>query len=178
MKGNLIILFFSLIVVNQAKGQIVKDSISDEENFFYIDDDLMDSTGVLSIWDIRFHIGRNTLIDTNDYRILAIAAYMQKHPTYVFELGYHRDCRGSKYSSRDLSQSRAKAICDRLIELGISSDRLIPKGFGETTPVSVDGIVYNCEYIMKFSPPEQEAMHAKNRRVELRIISKDFVETN
>lgn len=167
-----------MITLNQAKGQLVEDSINLEEKFFYLEDAFMDSTGVLTIWDIHFHLGSYTLVDTNDYRILAIAAYIQKHPTYVFEVGYHRDCRGSASSSRNLAQRRAQTICERLIAMGVQPNQVIPKGFGDTTPVRVDGVVYNCEYIMKFSPPEQEAMHAKNRRVELRIISKDFVETN
>ena len=58
-----------------------------------------------------------------------------------------------------LSETRAKAVADYLIEKGIPASRLKHKGFGNLKP------------LVPF-PEKNESDRVKNRRVEIRIISK------
>ena len=58
------------------------------------------------------------------------------NPTLKIELGSHTDSKGSDDYNQKLSQSRSQSVVAYLIEKGISSDRLVAKGYGETVPVA------------------------------------------
>ena len=85
---------------------------------------------------------------------------MQENPITV-ELSSHTDCRGSDAYNMKLSQKRAQAAVDYIIENGVDADRITAKGYGESKPVNncVDGI--ECT----------EEEHQANRRTEFKIIS-------
>tara|TARA_Y100001934_G_C12243695_1_gene721577 strand:- start:178 stop:354 length:177 start_codon:yes stop_codon:yes gene_type:complete len=58
-------------------------------------------------------------------------------------------------------------VVDYLIEHGISKDRLVAKGMGESQPI------YDDAYIAKLpTKEEKEWAHQQNRRTEFKIISK------
>ena len=76
------------------------------------------------------------------------------------------DSRGSDAYNLKLSIARAQSCVDYIISKGIKSDRLLPKGWGETNP-----LVTEAE-IKKMTPKseEWEAAHQKNRRTALKVI--------
>ena len=92
-----------------------------------------------------------------DERILAL---MEAKPLVRVELNSHTDSRGSASSNMDLSQRRAQSVVDYLASKGISRDRLIARGYGETRLVNrcSDGV--ECT----------EAEHQENRRTEFRVL--------
>jgi len=169
-------LFFLGLMIFLRTGSLFSQSIvefrKEDTTFFFIDEEVFDSLGVLAIWDVNFQLGSYHLVDSNDVHILAMADYLLRHPTYCIELGIHTDCRGSKQMCSNLSQRRAQAICERLVELGVDKSRLIPKGYGDSVPIMQNGIVYDCAYITKFPPPQQQELHAFNRRIQVLVISK------
>jgi hypothetical protein len=59
------------------------------------------------------------------------------------------------FSSLPLSQNRANAVKNGLVQRGIDKDRIIAKGYGETKPVASN---------------TTEAGKQKNRRTEVRIL--------
>jgi len=67
----------------------------------------------------------------------------------------HTDSRGSEAYNQELSQRRAQAVVDYLIEQGISPDRLNAVGYGENTPIRNN---------------DTEAGRAKNRRVDFTVM--------
>ncbi len=77
------------------------------------------------------------------------------------ELSSHTDSRGSDAYNDKLSQCRADAAVQYLLNKGISSNRLQAKGYGETRLVNkcANGI------------PCSEDMHQQNRRTEFKIIT-------
>ncbi|MBL1408106.1 OmpA family protein [Sphingobacterium faecale] len=85
---------------------------------------------------------------------------MKDHPSLKIELSSHTDSRGSARYNEVLSQNRAQAAVDYIVSQGISRNRLIAKGYGETrlTNRCADGI----------SCTEQE--HQANRRTEVEIL--------
>lgn len=89
-----------------------------------------------------------------------LAKLMQKYPKMMIELSSHTDSRGNDFFNLDLSQRRADAAIAYLHTLGIATDRLVARGYGERKPVN------HCRDGVKCSEDE----HQLNRRTEFRII--------
>jgi len=73
------------------------------------------------------------------------------------EVAAHTDSRGSSAYNQALSERRAASVKQYLVSHGIDAARLTSKGYGESTPIA-DNMT--------------AAGQAKNRRVELRVLSK------
>ena len=52
------------------------------------------------------------------------------------ELGGHTDNVGSEASNQKLSEQRAKAVYDYLVQHGVPAERLTYKGYGQSQPVA------------------------------------------
>jgi peptidoglycan-associated lipoprotein len=110
------------------------------------------------------------------------------NPTITIELMAHTDYVGSDRANFELSQKRAQSVVDYLIEKGISPQRLVAKGYGETWPKEVTrdlarqydflkrNDVLTEEFIKKLTPEQQQIANAINRRTEFRVLSTDFIE--
>ncbi|MFP4061086.1 MAG: OmpA family protein [Bacteroidales bacterium] len=57
-------------------------------------------------------------------------------PNAIIEIGSHTDNLGSENYNQKLSQRRSEGVVRYLIERGISVERLIAKGYGESVPVA------------------------------------------
>ncbi|WDF67707.1 OmpA family protein [Sphingobacterium oryzagri] len=85
---------------------------------------------------------------------------MHENPTIKVELSSHTDSRGAdKYNMR-LSEKRAKSAVSYVVSRGISKDRIVAKGYGETR------LVNNCSNGVKCT----EAAHQLNRRTEVEVL--------
>lgn len=86
--------------------------------------------------------------------------------TLVLKSNAHTDTRGSDKLNLKLSQARAQSCVTYLLSKGITKERLLPTGYGETKPLVSD------EEIAKMVPKgeEFEAAHQKNRRTAFRVI--------
>lgn len=89
----------------------------------------------------------------------ALVRVLQLNPDITIELGSHTDCRGPDRYNRDLSQRRAAAAVEYIIQNGIDPSRLIPQGYGEDQP-SADCSCNRCT----------EEEHQQNRRTTFRIL--------
>jgi len=89
-----------------------------------------------------------------------VAQLMIDNPTIKVEMSSHTDSRGSNAYNQELSQKRAQSTVDYLLVKGISRDRLIARGAGETELLNkcADGV--QCT----------EAEHTINRRTEFKVI--------
>lgn len=85
---------------------------------------------------------------------------LQKYPAMTGEIMAHADARASHDYNLKLSQKRAEAAVDYLVKKGIDPARLIATGYGETMPKT------RCENTADCT----EEQHARNRRVEFRVI--------
>ncbi|KFC58569.1 flagellar motor protein MotB [Flavobacterium gilvum] len=88
-----------------------------------------------------------------------VAELMNKYPEMVVEIGSHTDNRGNAKFNEDLSQKRADATRNYIIEQGIPKNRIYAKGYGESVP------------IVKCVPEDScdEEQHELNRRSEFVI---------
>ena len=86
---------------------------------------------------------------------------LKKYPDMKVEIRSHTDARSGDNYNMQLSDNRARAVVDYLAQRGISTERLVSNGYGESEPANecVDGV--QCK----------ESQHQENRRTEFRILS-------
>ena len=65
-----------------------------------------------------------------------VAQALKDNPKLNVEIQGHTDSQGSDRANLKLSQRRADAVRVYLIKRGITSDRMVAKGYGETTPIA------------------------------------------
>ena len=85
---------------------------------------------------------------------------MRDKPGIRIEIMSHTDSRGSDDYNMSLSQQRAQSVVNYLVNKGISRDRLVARGYGETR------LKNRCANGVECS----EEDHQLNRRTEFRII--------
>ena len=103
----------------------------------------------------------NLFFATNEYTLQPasinelerVAAILKDHP-YKVEIGGHTDDVGSDAANQKLSELRAEAVKEWLVEHGIEAKRLSAKGYGESKPVTSNAT---------------EEGRRRNRRVEIRF---------
>ena len=61
---------------------------------------------------------------------------MNEHTDVKFSVEGHTDSDGNDDFNRKLSEQRAESVVNKLVVMGISKDRLVSKGLGETVPVA------------------------------------------
>ena len=102
-------------------------------------------------WDLR----SESIIELDK-----LVKYMKSNDLKV-ELSSHTDSRGEDVYNEWLSQQRSNSCVNYIISKGISSTRIIAKGYGEYR------LKNKCENNVECTEEE----HQQNRRTELRIIS-------
>jgi len=80
---------------------------------------------------------------------------MNKYDQLRIEIQAHTDNMGEESYNQYLSEQRANSVRDYMIGKGIAADRMVAKGYGESTPITDNST---------------RDGRAKNRRVELKII--------
>ncbi|HAS18758.1 MAG TPA: cell envelope biogenesis protein OmpA [Flavobacteriaceae bacterium] len=112
------------------------------------------------ILPIHYALG-SAALTTESQRIIDrhILSLMLNDQTTTVEIGSHTDSRGSEESNLRLSERRAKSVVDYLVSKGISPERLIAVGYGESK------LLNNCNDGSDCS----EASHQENRRTEFKV---------
>lgn len=87
-----------------------------------------------------------------------LVTMLEDNPKVKIEIVAHTDKRGNDDFNMKLSQGRAESVVNFLTEAGISQDRLVPIGKGETQPIIPNAVT--------------EEEHQKNRRTEFKVIDK------
>ncbi len=65
-----------------------------------------------------------------------LTALLERNPSIRIELGSHTDCVGKPSYNQQLSQARAQAAVNYLVEQGVDAARLEAKGYGEESPIA------------------------------------------
>lgn len=106
---------------------------------------------------------KNLFFATNKTRILArsedalndLFMYLDRNPQVRIKIVGHTDSVGKDAANQKLSDGRANAVMQDLIERGIAADRLEAEGRGETQPIDTN---------------DTEEGRQNNRRVEIEIL--------
>ena len=130
-------------------------------------------------WDLRPEsmVSLDKLVET-----------LNDNPNVTIELMSHTDSRDTEEYNLSLSQKRAQSVVDYLIGKGIEAERLLPKGYGESSPKIVDAVIFaqnsflksgatlTEQYINSLSTDEQkEIAHQINRSTEFKVLRTDYV---
>jgi len=107
--------------------------------------------------NIFFDFDKATIRPESANELDRLIKLLTDNPTLKIELGSHTDSKGSDEYNQKLSQSRSQSVVNYLIGKGISTDRLVAKGYGETMPVATN---------------DTEAGRQENRRTDFKILSK------
>ncbi len=142
----------------------------------------------IKLENINYEFGSWELLPQSLVSLDSLVQVLVLNPTITVEIMSHTDHVGSDQFNFELSQKRAQSVVDYLIEKGISPQRLVAKGYGETWPKTItrklarqyDFLKRNDEltedFIMKLTPEQQEIAEGINRRTEFRVLSTDFIE--
>ena len=87
---------------------------------------------------ILFDSGKSTFKKQTYPTLQSITAILKEYPYSRFLVEGHTDSDGSNEMNQTLSENRAAAVKNYLIENGIASDRLKSTGFGETKPIATN----------------------------------------
>jgi outer membrane protein OmpA-like peptidoglycan-associated protein len=86
--------------------------------------------------------------------------FLQDNPSFNVEIASHTDSRGDASYNQKLSQDRAQAVVNYLLNKDITKARLIARGYGESRLINrcADGVSCN------------EEQHQANRRTEFKVL--------
>jgi outer membrane protein OmpA-like peptidoglycan-associated protein len=128
-------------VINTLNIGLDKDPVNNE--FFALD-------------DIKYKPGTNEFLDESIDALERLYVYLKNNPDINAEIGVHTTILGSPADNLTLSQSRADNVKDYLTKKGISSDRTVAKGYGDTMPLADNSTPLGRK---------------KNNRTELKVLS-------
>jgi peptidoglycan-associated lipoprotein len=113
------------------------------------------------VGNIYFDFDKSTIKQESESTLDKVVAIMNKYPELKIEIGSHADARGSDKYNMNLSERRAAATLEYLVENGIDRSMLTSKGYGESMPLNDCTQPTGCTV-------EQ---YAKNRRSEFTIMN-------
>lgn len=94
------------------------------------------SDGKIVTTGIKFDVNKATIKPESMGVINEIFKIMNDNSSLKFSVEGHTDSDGEENSNLRLSEARAKAVMDKLIEMGIGSGRLKSTGWGESKPAA------------------------------------------
>ena len=107
---------------------------------------------------------------------------LDENQNITIDLYSHTDARDTEIHNQALSENRAKAVYNFLVDKGIDSRRIKPIGKGESEPAKFilengEEVILNEDYINQFKVSDKlkfEQLHQLNRRTTVKITSTDF----
>ena len=107
---------------------------------------------VIDVNDVLFDFDKSVIKVAFYPELDSWVQYFLENPQVTAEIYGHADSTGPTAYNQDLSERRAQAVVNYMVERGVERSRLLPRGFGEMKPVA---------------PNTTREGRQKNRRVEL-----------
>lgn len=109
---------------------------------------------IVSMSDVLFDTGKYSLKPGAREKLAKVAGILLAYPGLNIEVGGYTDNVGGDAMNQTLSENRAGAVRDYLVEQGVASKSVSARGFGNTLPVASN---------------DNSAGRQQNRRVELLV---------
>jgi outer membrane protein OmpA-like peptidoglycan-associated protein len=116
---------------------------------------------IVSMSDVLFDTGRYSLKPGAREKLAKVAGILMAYPSLNIEVGGYTDNVGGDDMNQRLSENRAAAVRDYLVQQGVGAETVTAKGFGNGMPVATN---------------DNAAGRQANRRVEL-LVSGDAIGT-
>ncbi|MGD0096845.1 MAG: OmpA family protein [Terracidiphilus sp.] len=114
---------------------------------------------IVSMSDVLFDSGHYTLKPGAREKLAKVAGILIAYPGLNIEVGGYTDNVGGDEMNQKLSENRAGAVRDYLVDSGVATQSVSAKGFGNSSPVASN---------------ENSSGRQENRRVEL-VVSGDAI---
>ncbi len=143
------------------KGQLLDVEIKDRKRLFNSTvKKAMDATEpadkIIRLDHVKFQTGSARLTDLSKYELNNLFEFLNANKNVTIELAGHTDSRGALETNLTLSNNRAQAVYDFLLNKGVSTDRMTPVGYGPNVPVGDNAT---------------EEGRLQNRRTEFKILT-------
>lgn len=177
----------SYVLLGTAKGfmnykqELTADSTNQDKEYV-LQFPLSSISKPVLIDNIFFDFDRATLRPESAQSLDELVQLLQDNSGVTIEIGAHCDYKGDDDYNKRLSQQRAESVVNYLISHGIDQKRLTARGYGETTPKTInkkaaekydfldEGTILSEEFITTLSDEQQEICNQLNRRTEFRVI--------
>ena len=116
-----------------------------------------DDGTILRMNNLLFEIGQAEILESSYDELNSLAQMLHTNPKMKIQLEGHTDYRGNPDRNMQLSEDRVLAVRDYLVDKEIKKGRIKYKAFGGSQPITTENT---------------EEARLKNRRVEVRILSK------
>ena len=110
-----------------------------------------------TIENLFFQSGSSNLKPESEVQLNNLAEILNAYPTLKVKLGGYTDNTGNEDTNLKLSSLRAKTAKLKLLEMGISADRVEAEGYGSKFPVCENNDTEECK--------------AQNRRIDVRVLN-------
>ena len=162
--------------LNHKEELAVKPSETSHE--YVLQFPLASITAPVLIDNIFYDLDKYTLRPESKQALDELVKLLNENPNVTIELSAHCDYRGTPEYNKVLSQNRANAVVQYLIEAGIAPQRLTPVGYGKEKPKTIrkklterykwlkEGDVLTEDFITKLDKDKQEICNQLNRRTE------------
>ncbi|MBS1830249.1 MAG: OmpA family protein [Acidobacteria bacterium] len=107
---------------------------------------------IVNMSDVLFDTAKYTLKPGAREKLAKIAGIIVAHPGLRLEIEGHTDSVGTDEYNQTLSERRASSVRDYLTQMGVASNSVVSRGFGESKPVASN---------------DNAAGRQQNRRVEI-----------
>lgn len=137
----------------------LKENITDYNKPYQLEIPLQPiDTGIIELKNIFFDVNKWDLKPSSFAELDKVVSFLKLNSNLKIEFGGHTDNTGDKAINKTLSTNRAKAVYDYVIQKGGNvAEKLSYKGYGDSKPKA---------------PNDTPENKSKNRRTELKIISK------
>ena len=108
--------------------------------------------------NVFFEFDRADIKPESEVELLEVVRLLRAHPKWKVEVQGHTDSVGTAMYNQQLSQRRAEAVRQFLIQRGIKAERIQARGYGSSRPIA---------------PNTTEEGRALNRRTEILFIEVD-----
>ncbi len=107
---------------------------------------------------IHFEFDKAVIRPISFHILDAVADVMKRHPEILrIQIEGHTDAVGSDQYNQRLSERRSRSVMAYLVQRGVSSSRMVAKGFGESKPIDTNDTALG---------------RARNRRTEFTILQR------
>ncbi len=117
---------------------------------------------VVTLGDVLFATGRADLASGSRQTLDKLNTFLRAYPKRDVQIDGFTDSVGSDAYNQGLSQRRADAVRDALMDMGIANDRIVTNGRGKSSPVGDN---------------DTAAGRQQNRRVEVLILNEGLART-
>ncbi|REC63813.1 sodium-translocating pyrophosphatase [Chryseobacterium pennae] len=121
------------------------------------DKTVLDPNKWYTIENLYFETGSSDLKAGYELQLNNLTEILNAYPDLKIKLGGYTDNSGNEESNQKLSNLRAQTAKLKLLELGVSADRIEAEGYGSQHPV--------CE------ANDTDECKAKNRRIDVRVLA-------